>query len=261
MIGLGLGSQPTTEHGIFGSYQCLNLDGNSDYFLMPDSLISGETAKFNPESGTVSVWINITDNDASANQNVFRFADDSTNNGVTLQYQKAHTEFRAVYRLGGVYKEATYNDATLSHEEYMALGWVNFAVTWISDGAGTGEVKIYYNGVISETVAQPNNWGSDEIDVAVIGANDDQSGAFADGNIDQFALFNTVKSVGEIQAIYNGGTMADLTTNYYSGVSRTNYTTEGLIAYYQFEGNVLDSSGNNYTGSLGGTAGFSTSQP
>jgi len=261
VIGLGLGSQPTTEHGIFGSYQCLSLDGNSDYVLIPDSFIIGEAKKFNPESGTVSVWINIVDNDASANQNIFRFADDNTNNGVTLQYHKTNTEFRAVYRLGNVYKEATYNDAGLTHSEYMALGWIHFTVTWISDGAGTGEVKIYYNGALQETVSQPNNWGSDDIDIAVIGSNDDQSAAFADGNIDQFAVFDTVKEATEIQAIYNGGVMADLTTGYYSGASRTSYTTEGLVLYYQFEGNVLDSSGNNYTGSLNGTAGFSTSQP
>ena len=38
MIGLGLGSQPTTECGIFGSYQSLNLDGNSDYVSLPESI-------------------------------------------------------------------------------------------------------------------------------------------------------------------------------------------------------------------------------
>ncbi len=253
MIGLGLGSQPTTECGIFGSYQCLELDGDSDYVSLP----SGLKNAVNPNSGTISCWVNIRENNASSSQNIVRLADDDTNNNITLQYQKTHTEFRAVYRLGGTYKEAAYNEASFVHSDYMDQGWIHLAMTWESDGAGTGEVKIYYNGVHKETTAQTSNWGSDVIDVAVIGANDSLDGAFTDGFIDQVAIYNVVQTSASISKMYNGGTMLDLTTIQ----GRLDYTSSGLIGYYQFEGNALDSSGNGYDGTLGGTAGFNTTQP
>ena len=55
--------------------------------------------------------------------------------------------------------------------------------------------------------------------------------------------------------MYNSGKPLDLTT--FHG---TDYTPSGLIAYYQFAGNALDSSGNNYHGSLAETAGFNTTK-
>jgi len=256
MLGIGLGSQPTTECGIFGSFQSLELNGNSGYVTLPSGLI----AAANPNSGTISCWINIRENDASDNQNIIRIVDDSTNNGMTLQYHKNNTEFRAVYRLNGVYKEATYNNLALDHAGYMALGWLHLAMTWESDGE-TGEVKIYHNGSLKETVAQNNSWGEDVIDIAIIGSNDDISGGFYDGYIDQIAIYDTVKNDNQLSAIYNGGVMTDLSTFYYSESARGTYTPSGLIGYYQFEGNALDSSGNNYHGTLNGVAGFNTSQP
>ena len=257
MLGGGLGSQPTTECDIFGSYQCLELDGNSDYVALPAGLKSA----VNMNAGTIHVWVDIRSNDGASGQNIIRFADDDTNNNITLQYHKTNTEFRSIYRLGGTYKEATYNEASFDHDDYMDQGWIHLATTWESDGAGTGEVKIYANGALKETVAQTSNWGSDVIDVAVIGSNDNASGGFTDGFIDQLAVYNEVKSSDIISIMYNNGKPLDLTTIHGENTGRTRYSPSGLIAYYQFEGNVLDSSGNNYHGTLAGTAGFNTTQP
>ena len=256
MLGLGGVLTPTTESGIFSSTKALELNGADSSVVLPDGFIE----KVNPNSGTVSVWINIRENNASGNQNIFRFVDDDTNNGITLQYQKGQTQFRAIYRLDGVYKEATY-EANITHEQYMALGWIHLAVTWESDGAGTGEVKIYYNSALQETVSQPNNWGSDTMDKCCIGSNEAINGTFYDGYIDQFAAYNVVKNLAQVQAMYNNARLADLSTNYFSPTPRTHYTTEGLIAYYQFEGNLLDSSGYNLTGSPEGTVTYNSSQP
>jgi hypothetical protein len=257
MLGGGLGSQPTTECDIFGSYQCLELDGNSDYVTLP----AGFKSAVNMNAGTIQVWIDIRSNDGATSQNIIRIADDNTNNNVTLQYHKNNTEFRAVYRLGGTYKEATYDEASFDHDDYMDQGWIHLAMTWESDGEGEGEVKMYANGALKETVAQTSNWGSDVIDVAVIGSNDDLSGAFTDGFIDQLAIYNEVKSSDMINEMYNSGKPLDLTTIHGVLGERSGYSPSGLIAYYQFEGNALDSSGNNYHGTLAGTAGFNTTQP
>tara|TARA_R100001463_G_scaffold4371_1_gene16516 strand:- start:1200 stop:1970 length:771 start_codon:yes stop_codon:yes gene_type:complete len=256
MIGLGLGSQPTTECGIFGSYQCLELDGNSDYVDLP----SGFKSAVNMESGTISLWLDIRENDGATSQHIIRIADDDTNNNVTLQYAKNHTEFRAIYKLGGTYKEATYNEASFSHSDYINQGWIHLAMTWTSNGEGDGEVKIYYNGTFKEAVDQTSSWGSDVVDVARIGSNDDASGGFVDGFVDQVAIYNTVKTNNDIAAMYNRGVITDLTTTYLYNNEHV-YTPAGLIGYYQFEGNALDSSGNGYHGTLQGTAGFNTTQP
>ena len=255
MLNIGLGSQPTTECGIFGSYKCLELDGNSDYVSLP----SGLMAAANPNSGTISCWVDIRDNDGGTSQNIVRLAHDSSNDSISLQFHRANTEFRAVYKLGGVYKEATYNDASLDLAGYVAQGWIFLAMTWESDGSGTGEVKIYHNGTLKETVSQPNNWSeSNAIDVAMIGTNDGGTGGFADGFIDQVAIYNTVKTSSQISIMYGGGKPIDLSTK--QGRYGT-YTKQGLIGYYQFEDNALDSSGNAYHGTLHGTAGFNTTQP
>ena len=252
MLSIGLGSQPTTECGIFGSHQCLELDGNSDFVNLHGTILSA----INPNAGTISCWVNLRDNDGGTTQSMVRLADDDTNNGMTLQFHRANTEFRAVYRLDGTYKEATYNDASFSLSDYFDQGWVHLAMTWTSNGEGVGEVKMYFNGQNSETVAQTSNWGSDEIDVARIGAHDDGASGFTDGFIDQVAIFNRTKDAYSIAAIYNEGVMRDLTT--FHG---RYYNTTGLLAYYQFEGNALDSSGNGYHGTLIEEAGFNTTQP
>ena len=259
MIGLGLGSQPTTECGIFGSYQCLELDGNSDFVTLP----AGIMAQAGLGRGTISCWLDIRDNDGATSQNIVRIANDSSNDNVTLQFHRGNTEFRAVYKLDGTYKEATYNEAAYSLTDYVNQGWIHLTMTWESDGSGTGEVKIYHNAVLKDTVAQTSNWdsSSNPIDVAIIGAGDGGSSGFTDGFVDQVAIYNVVKDISQIQAMYNGGTMSDLSANQYSRVSRTQYTTLGLIGYYQFEGNALDSSPFGFHGTLNGTAGFNTSQP
>ena len=259
MLSLGLGSQPTTECGIFGSYQCLELDGNSDYVALPEGLAT----KASLNAGTISCWVNIRDNDGAGSQSIVRIANDSSNDNVTLQFHRANTEFRAVYKIGGTYKEATYNEADFDLNDYIEQGWIHLTMTWESDGSGTGEVKMYHSGVLKDTVAQTSNWDgvSNPIDITHIGAGDDGASGFTDGFLDQIAIYREVKNLSQIQAMYNGGTMSDLSANQYSQVSRTQYTTEGLIAYYQFEGNALDSSDNGYHGTLNGTAGFNTSQP
>ena len=253
MLGVGLGSQPTTECGIFGSYQCLELDGNSDLVRLPVDTL-GPNIK--TDSGTLSCWVDIRDNDGATTQNIIRIADNSSNNNVGLQFHRANTEFRAIYRMNGVYKEATYDETGYDVAAYAAQGWIHLAMTWTHDGGSTGAVKIYKNGDLQDTVAQAEAFPeADAIDIIHIGANDAGTGGFADGFIDQVAIYDEVLSDGEITAIYNEGTMRDLTTFH------THYSPRGLIAYYQFEGNALDSSGNGHHGTLIGTAGFNTSQP
>jgi len=145
----------------------------------------------------------------------------------------------------------------------MAQGWIHLAMTWASDGAGDGEVKIYFNGSLQDTVAQTSNWAPSirPIDEAIIGAGDGGSSGFTDGFIDQIAIFTGTKSADEISGMYGNGKMVDLTTSQTNPSTGGIYNTRGLVGYYQFEGNALDSSGKGNHGTLAGTAGYNTSQP
>ena len=254
MLGVGLGSQPTTECGIFSSNFCLELDGNSDYVNLPVAM----GASLN--NGTISCWVNIRDNDGASSQSIVRISNDSSNENVTLQFHRSNTEFRAVYKIGGTYKEATYNDASLDLAGYIAQGWIHLAMTWESDGDGTGQVIMYFNGTAQETVSQTSNWDNDSnpIDTITVGSTDAGAGSFTDGFIDQLAIYNTPLGSSGISEVYNGGVLQDLST--VQG-RRGSYTASGLIGYYQFENNAKDSSGSGNDGTLVGTAGFNTSQP
>ena len=255
MLSLGLGSQPTTECGIFGSYQCLELDGDSDYVTLPSTLIS----QMSYESGTISCWVDLRDNNGGTSQNIVFIKDDSSNDGMILQFHRGNTEFRAIYRLDGVYKEATWNDASLDLAGYMNEGWIHLAMTWENDGGGSGEVKIYQNGVIRETVAQNTApVEGNALDISRIGSNDDASSGLVDGFVDQVAIYNTVKTANDIARMADTD-MTDLTMT--KDHRTAPYSPSGLVAYYQFEGNALDSSGNGHHGTLVGTAGFNSTQP
>ena len=254
MLGLGLGSQPTTECGIFGSYQSLNLDGNSDYVSLPASLKSA----INRGAGTVSFWVNMVENDGGNSQNVLKIFTD-TDNQFSVLYHKHYTEWRASIKTDGDVRIAKYDIPGSSNNDGSGygLGWQHFAASWsIIDGAYS--VRIYRNGSLIQNTADSSgqsDWAG-SVNTIIIGANQDGNNSFVDGQIDQFAFWNIELPGASITSIYNNGTMTDLTT------IQSRYTeTANLIGYYQFEGNVLDSSNTKADGTLNGTAGFSTNQP
>ena len=259
MLGVGLGSQPTTESGIFGSYQSLNLDGNSDYVSTPSELYARTWA-----SGTASCWVNLIQNDGDTSQHIFQVYGDA-NNAISLQYQKYYTEWRANFRGSGTTKVAAYDIPSSSIDDGSGFddGWQHFAMTWgANDGYASGPgVTIYRNGTQAGTTSTSGvSWNAAVNGSSLhIGANKDGDGAFVDGQIDQVAIYSTQLTSDNIAAIYNGGVMRDLTMEY------INYPEDAqdieLLAYYQFEGKIIDSSVNSYDGTLNGTAGFSTNQP
>jgi len=254
MLRLGLGSQPTTECGIFGSYQCLDLDGNSDYV----SLGSGIKSIFNKSATTVSFWVNMVENDGGTSQQVMKVYTDS-NNYFSAFYHKYYTEWRAILKTQGTVRNAVYDIPGSSNDDGSGygIGWQHFAMSFTVSG-GAYSVKIYRNGSLAQNTAGGSgqgDWGGD-ITYFNIGANQSGDNAFVDGQIDQVAVWNTELPAAAITAIYNGGVMRDLTTQH------TDYTqTTNLIGYYQFEGNTEDSSSTKARGTLNGTAGFSKSQP
>ena len=256
MLSLGLGSQPTTECGIFGSYQSLDLDGNSDYVSLPSSIKD----IFNKSAATVSAWVNLIQNDGDTSQQVCKVFTD-TGNQFQLFYHKYETEWRSTLKTqNGTTRKAVYDIPGSSDNDGSGYddGWQHFVGSFTIGEGGDYSVKLYRNGSLVQNTSGGSgqaSWSGD-INSIHIGAGQDGSGAFVDGQIDQVGIWNVELPAAAITAIYNGGVMRDLTTQH------TNYTQTGdLIGYYQFEGNALDSSNTKAHGTLNGTAGFSTSQP
>jgi len=259
MIGLGLGSQPTAECGIFGSYQSLALDGNSDFVTFGEGLKN----TINKSAGTVSFWVSMVENDGDTTQQVLKIFTD-TSNQFQILYHKYYTEWRAVIKTQGTVRKAAYDIPGSSNDDGSGygLGWQHFTASWvIADGAYS--VKLYRNGNLAQDTNNTTgqlDWAGD-VDVVVIGSNQDGTGSFVDGYIDQFAIWDLELPAAAITAIYNGGVMRDLTTQH------ENYTqTENLIGYCQFEGNdttgnALDSSPYGHHGTLRGSARFDSRQP
>jgi len=254
MLGGGLGSQPTTECDIFGSYQSLNLDGNSDYVSLPSSIINA----VNKAAGSVSLWVNLIQNDADKSQMVSRIWTDSSNH-FSMIYHKNDTEWRATIKTNNTARTATYDIPGSSNNDGSGYddGWQHFVGTW-SIAGGAYSVKLYRNGSLIQNITDSSgqsDWVGD-VSLIHIGANHLGTDAFVDGQMDQVGYWDIELPGTAVTAIYNGGVMRDLTTQH------TNYTqTANLIGYYQFEGNALDSSNTKAHGTLNGTAGFSTSQP
>jgi len=254
MIGLGLGSQPTTECGIFGSYQSLTLDGNSDYILLPD----GFRENFPRTECTVSFWVNLVQNDGDTSQVILKVYSDS-NDHFQLWYHKHHTEWRGTLKTDGDVYTTTYDIPGSGTNDGSGYddGWQHFVISFKIEDANL-TLKIYQNGDLKDTTSVTDGsvvaWDAG-VTVATIGINQDLNQSFMDGHIDQLAIWSEQLSDTNVEAIYNGGKIRDLTTNH------TNYSAEYLYAYYQMEGNALDSGKNSYHGTLNGTAGFATNQP
>jgi len=258
MISLGLGSQPTTECGIFSSNYSLALDGNSDYVSCPDTLKSAVDKNL----GTVSFWVNVVENDGATSQNVFKIFTDTDNQFVVL-FHKYYTEWRASLKTDGQVRIASYDIPGSSDNDGSGydVGWQHFAASWNVSG-GAYSVKLYRNGSLIQNttgVSGQSDWVGD-IDSINIGANQTGTGAFTDGHLDQVALWKIELDANVINEIYNHGVIRDLTT-----ISGARYYTtnmvNNLIGYYQFENNALDSSNTKAHGTLAGTAQFVTNQP
>tara|TARA_R100001463_G_scaffold42329_2_gene88829 strand:- start:617 stop:1387 length:771 start_codon:yes stop_codon:yes gene_type:complete len=256
MLGLGLGSQPTTECQVFSSTHSLALDGDGDYFTTGTELIS----QLNTESCSISFWVNMVENNGGTSQNIFKIFTD-TDNQFQVIYHKYYTEWRASIKTDGTARIATYDIPGSSDDDGSgyADGWQHFAASFNVDGStGAYKVKLYRNGTLvqntSDTSGQ-NAWvGS--INTVIIGSNQSGSGSFVDGHIDQFAFWSTELTSRAVGAIYNEGVMRDLTTLHQDYVFGPY-----LVGYYQFEDNALDSSKTAAHGTTSGNATFVRTQP
>ena len=124
-----------------------------------------------------------------------------------------------------------------------------YHITLIADRE-TNTFKVYVNGIDdnAQTIHDSTNFGSSS-DITtntqnfVVGKRHTQDGvgSLLDGNIDELAVFKSILTASDVATIYNNGAPLDLRTN------TPEYTQSGALeAYWKFDGDFLDRSGNGH---------------
>jgi len=200
----------------FSNTKSIDLDGIDDYVDCGDNdnLSFGNGTTDSPFS--ISAWVNMTDASkfriiskyASSNQE-YLLATDSTDKIVFTLYDDSK---------GGTISRK-YNTALTSFEGQ----WIHLAFTYSGNSLNSG-LKIYLNGTQVDNL--DNGTGSytamenttQPLEIGKL------TTSYANGNIDEVAVFNSELSASDITTIYNGGVPNDI------------LSISGLVSWWRFEG-------------------------
>jgi len=153
------------------------------------------------------------------------------------------------------------NDGVSAHTEYAttdqdinatyplaveAHGWVHIAEVLTPDS-----IKLYVNGELQVSKALPDfaaYVGERPLEIGATPNNTNKH--FFNNIIDEVSLYNRVLTDAEIQAIYNAA--KPVTTGCNGDIQLPDTQCDGLVAYYPFNGNAKDESGNGSDGVVEG---------
>lgn len=233
----------------FNNYS-ISLDGSNDYLSVSDHDDFSFGNSTSDSAFSVSAWIKMDD------ATKFRIFSKQTNSsnieyvfgvdgldrlGVNL-YDAATSKFRGVY--------------SASIQSYEG-SWIHVVMTYDGTGgsAAYNGMELYLNGSLLST---SNNSGggytamhNTSTDVWIGGANFVPD--YANGKIDEVAVFSAELTSTQVSNIYNNGTPTDLSSE------------SNLVGYWRMEENtgttVADSSGNGHTATLNNGPTFSADTP
>ena len=96
-----------------------------------------------------------------------------------------------------------------------STAWNHYAFTYAGGSTGASGIKIYVNGALStQTTSVSGLYSAMSNKTAELRVGSSQQNNFyLEGNIDEFAIFNVVKSATDITDIYNSGTPDDLSSD------------------------------------------------
>ena len=232
---------------VFNRYS-VDFDGTDDYAIVDNS--GGEFSFGNASSDTAfsgSAWIKF---DSATNFQILTCADGSSTD---VEWQ-----FRV---LNGGQLYACLFDANASNSirctatSTLSTGtWYHVGFSYDGSGSETG-LNLYLNGSpIAATQAEVGTYiamhaQSTEVRIGSLNYDTDQ---FANGKIDEPAIFGSELSAEQFLAIYNGGEPASLTS----------YSPIGWWRFEEGTGtSIADSSGNGHTATLTNGPTFSTDVP
>jgi len=139
----------------------------------------------------------------------------------------------------GVYNWA-YGSTTLSPGT-----WYHIVFVWENTGTAMPDAIVYVNGVLETMSTGEENYKTFALPEAPLYAASSVSYGEFDCLLDDFLFYGRALTAGEAAALYAGGVPP----------------TDGLLVYWKFDNDLLDSSGNGKTGVVVGSVPFSADVP
>lgn len=221
----------TLTQNVFGAANsAYAFDGVSNYISIPDF------SQADTSTHTISVWINANSwTNMAAPQPYVDIIDKDDNAGSgTRQWVFQGTragQFRsALFTSAGEY---TLN----SIAQLQTNRWYQLVQVW----DGTNE-SIFINGCFDSSIPAPGTLVEASLPVRIGGNPVETEQQFFDGTITDVRIYDRALSTNEVAELYA----------YESTPQQPSFLTNGLLAYYPFNGNANDASGNGFNATLEG---------
>ncbi len=254
------------------SQTALNFDGVNDYVSVPNG-----GALNNLQTGTIELWVkwNSTTQDQGAGiiyGAIMGRQNDNIGNNQVLGLNTSNPNTAKI-----IWNPYLYTNTVLTSTSSPMLNtWVHIAIVYSS-----GDHKMYINGNLEATSSETGVIANNTVPLT-LGAWIDDGVSYSNSYIDEFRVWNTIRTDAEILNTYDkcltgtenglvtlwqfeegtGNTVTDLSGNGYNGtlqnMSDTNWVTGyscepiELVAHYPFNGNANDESGNGNHGTPNG---------
>jgi hypothetical protein len=227
------------NHGsVTGAVLNLDKEGKSNsayYFNGSSSFISvAHSSSLNlTTEATFSAWVKF-ESKGTTHQKIVDKITDGTSDGYLMDvgsYNPSTLRF-----IGGTQSGIGYDYIYDGNVDFSI--WKHVAITFNSQ-----TVKLYINGVLENVITTNGSNIQTNNNPLIIGAsNNFHPNYFTKGSMDEIRIYNRALSDTEILAVYNN-TIPDFTN-----------LTSGLVAYYPFNGNANDESGNGLNGTVNGAS-------
>ncbi len=215
---------PTFVEGPAGYGMALDFDGDGDYVDCGNSPLFDVT-----EQISIAAWVNIRSVPGewraviAKGDNAWRISTNSSTQGLHFGFEDGTRGWQAAN-----------SDTVLPLNE-----WHHVCGTYDLQNGG----RIYIDGALDGTNPDTEGITLDTYNV-YIGDNSQNTGRFWDGLIDEVAIYD--RALSELEVLYLAGGRA----------TPVNPGSDGLVAYYPLENDVLDGSGNGYDGTIVGDPTF-----
>ena len=226
--------------------KCLYFDGLDDYINIPDS--TDFTTRL--QTGlTMTAWIKPSSSGEGGYGRVFSKATDTSGAaGFYLRLDSASKRLAVRVNSGSTIYSASNSIVHGNGSWYYAVATIN----------SSGLVTFYINGIQSGTSASTSGLSgiTTSSPLRIGNASSGTTNTF-DGFIDEPKIYNYVRTASQVKADYlagQTGSPAGVGVSFGGDQQQTN--SEGLVGYWKMDeasGNIADSSGNGFTGTVTGT--------
>ena len=222
----------TWSANVFAQQGGLNLDGNGDYA----TATNGPSLDISGKAITLEAWVK---HDGNSNKDAVIIEKGYDSGGYELSLSGDGDETYVRFAISNI-NGNDYPTEMFSKNGVPANRWTHIAATYNGNF-----MKIYINGQLESTMQETADIGSNNYDL-YIGSNSSTAGQFFSGIIDEISIWNTSRTVTQINNDYLIGLTGSET---------------GLVSYYKFSSvsgsTISDMSGSNALGIVG-DAGVST---